>query len=92
MPDNILRFPSAFCRRRAGKYNAAGICGYSPFRVIDHCISIAAVTSDEHCAGIVNSGYYGTTNCYFNNDVYDVKEEEEGKGTFYLATDLTRLL
>lgn len=62
-----------------GKYNAAGICGYSPFKVIDHCISIAAVTSDEHCAGIVNSGYYGTTNCYFNNDVYDVKEEEEGK-------------
>lgn len=62
-----------------GKYNAAGICGYRPFQVIDHCISIAAVTSDEHCAGIVNSGYYGTTNCYFNNDVYDVKEEEEGK-------------
>ena len=62
-----------------GKYNEAGICGYSPFQVIDHCISIAAVTSDEHCAGIVNSGYYGTTNCYFNNDVYDVKEEEEGK-------------
>ena len=62
-----------------GKYNAAGICGYSPFQVIDHCISIAAVTSDEHCAGIVNSGYYGTTNCYFNNDVYDVKEEEEGQ-------------
>ena len=61
-----------------GKYNAAGICGYSPFQVIDHCISIAAVTSDEHCAGIVNSGYYGTTNCYFNNDVYDVKEEDEG--------------
>lgn len=59
--------------------SAAGICGYSPFQVIDHCISIAAVTSDEHCAGIVNSGYYGTTNCYFNNDVYDVKEEEEGK-------------
>ena len=26
-----------------GKYNAAGICGYSPFKVIDHCISIAAV-------------------------------------------------
>ena len=62
-----------------GKYNAAGICGYSPFQVIDHCISIAAVTSDEHCAGIVNSGYYGTSICYFNNDVYDVKEEEEGK-------------
>lgn len=62
-----------------GKYNAAGICGYSPFKVIDHCISIAAVTSDEDCAGIVNSGDYGTTNCYFNNDVYYVKEEEEGK-------------
>lgn len=59
--------------------SAAGICGYSPFKVIDHCISIAAVTSDEDCAGIVNSGDYGTTNCYFNNDVYDVKEEEEGK-------------
>lgn len=62
-----------------GKYNAAGICGYSPFKVIDHCISIAAVTSDKDCAGIVNSGDYGTTNCYFNNDVYDAKEEEEGK-------------
>ena len=62
-----------------GKDSAAGICGYSPFKVIDHCISIAVVTSDEHCAGIVNSGYYGTTNCYFNNDVYDAKEEEEGK-------------
>ena len=62
-----------------GKESAAGICGYSPFKVIDHCISIAAVTSDEDCAGIVNSGDYGTTNCYFNNDVYDVKEEEEGK-------------
>lgn len=62
-----------------GKYNAAGICGYSPFKVIDHCISIAAVTSDEDCAGIVSGGDYGTTNCYFNNDVYYVKEEEEGK-------------
>ena len=27
----------------------------------------------------MNSGDYGTTNCYFNNDVYYVKEEEEGK-------------
>ena len=62
-----------------GKDSAAGICGYSPFKVIDHCISIAAVTSDKDCAGIVNSGDYGTTNCYFNNDVYDAKEEEEGK-------------
>ena len=62
-----------------GKYKAAGICGYSPFKVIDHCISIAAVTSDKYCAGIVSGGDYGTTNCYFNNDVYYVKEEEEGK-------------
>lgn len=62
-----------------GKYNAAGICGYSPFKVIDHCISIAAVTSDKYCAGIVSGGDCGTTNCYFNNDVYYVKEEEEGK-------------
>ena len=62
-----------------GEYYAAGICGYSPSKVIDHCISIAAVTSDKDCAGIVNSGDYGTTNCYFNNDVCDVKEEEEGK-------------
>ena len=62
-----------------GKYNAAGICGYSQFKVIDHCISIAAVTSDKYCAGIVSGGDYGTTNCYFNNDVYYVKEEEEGK-------------
>ena len=62
-----------------GKDSAAGICGKSPSQVIDHCISIAAVTSGKDCAGIVNSGDYGTTNCYFNNDVYDVKEEEEGK-------------
>ncbi len=58
-----------------GKDSAAGICGYSPFEVIDHCISIAAVTSDKDCAGIVNSGDYGTTNCYFNNDICNVKDE-----------------
>lgn len=62
-----------------GRHAAAGICGNSPFKVIDHCISIAAIAGDEDRAGIVNSGDYGTTNCYFNNDVYDVKEEEEGK-------------
>ena len=27
----------------------------------------------------MSGGDYGTTNCYFNNDVYYVKEEEEGK-------------
>lgn len=62
-----------------GRSAAAGICGNSPFTVIDHCISIAAIAGDGDRAGIVYSGYYGTTNCYFNNDVYDVKEEEEGK-------------
>ncbi len=63
-----------------GKDSAAGICGYSPFKVIDHCISIAAVTSDKYCAGIVSGGDYGTTNCYFNNDVYYVKRRGKGKG------------
>lgn len=70
-----------------GKYNAAGICGYSPFRVIDHCISIAAVTSDEHCAGIVNSGDYGTTNCYFNNDICKADDKRNlGRTTLQLTS------
>lgn len=70
-----------------GKYNAAGICGYSPFRVIDHCISIAAVTSDEDCAGIVNSGDYGTTNCYFNNDICKADDEHNlGRTTLQLTS------
>lgn len=62
-----------------GRSAAAGICGNSPFQVIDHCISIAAIAGDGDRAGIVYSGDRGATNCYFNNDVYDVKEEEEGK-------------
>lgn len=62
-----------------GRSAAAGICGNSPFTVIDHCISIAAIAGDGDRAGIVYSGDRGATNCYFNNDVYDVKEEEEGK-------------
>lgn len=70
-----------------GKYNAAGICGYSPFQVIDHCISIAAVTSDEHCAGIVNSGDYGTTNCYFNNDICKADDKRNlGRTTLQLTS------
>ena len=60
-------------------HTAGGICGNSPFTVIDHCISIAAIAGDGDRAGIVYSGDRGATNCYFNNDVYDVKEEEEGK-------------
>lgn len=62
-----------------GRSAAAGICGNSPFTVIDHCISIAAIAGDGDRAGIVYSGDRGATNCYFNNDVYDVKEEEEGR-------------
>ena len=70
-----------------GKDSAAGICGYSPFKVIDHCISIAAVTSDEDCAGIVNSGDYGTTNCYFNNDVCNVEDKYQlGRSTQQLTS------
>ena len=70
-----------------GKYNAAGICGYSPFRVIDHCISIAAVTSDKDCAGIVNSGDYGTTNCYFNNDICKADDKRNlGRTTLQLTS------
>lgn len=70
-----------------GKDSAAGICGYSPFTVIDHCISIAAVTSDEDCAGIVNSGDYGTTNCYFNNDICKADDEHNlGRTTLQLTS------
>lgn len=70
-----------------GKDSAAGICGYSPFKVIDHCISIAAVTSDEDCAGIVNSGDYGTTNCYFNNDICKADDERNlGRTTLQLTS------
>lgn len=69
------------------KDSAAGICGYSPFKVIDHCISIAAVTSDEDCAGIVNSGDYGTTNCYFNNDICKTDDERNlGRTTLQLTS------
>lgn len=70
-----------------GEYYAAGICGYSPFKVIDHCISIAAVTSDKDCAGIVNSGDYSTTNCYFNNDICKADDERNlGRTTLQLTS------
>ena len=70
-----------------GKDSAAGICGYSPFEVIDHCISIAAVTSDKDCAGIVNSGDYGTTNCYFNNDICKADDKRNlGRTTLQLTS------
>lgn len=70
-----------------GKDSAAGICGKSPSQVIDHCISIAAVTSGKDCAGIVNSGDYGTTNCYFNNDICNVEDEYKlGRSTQQLTS------
>lgn len=70
-----------------GEYYAAGICGYSPSKVIDHCISIAAVTSGKDCAGIVNSGDYGTTNCYFNNDICKADDEcNLGRTTLQLTS------
>lgn len=70
-----------------GEYYAAGICGYSPFKVIDHCISIAAVTSDKDCAEIVNSGDYSTTNCYFNNDICKADDERNlGRTTLQLTS------
>ena len=70
-----------------GKDSAAGICGYSPFKVIDHCISIAAVTSDEDCAGIVNSGDSGATNCYFNNDICKADDKHNlGRTTLQLTS------
>ena len=70
-----------------GEYYAAGICGYSPFKVIDHCISIAAVTSDKDCAGIVNSGDYGTTDCYFNNDICKADDKRNlGRTTLQLTS------
>lgn len=70
-----------------GKDSAAGICGKSPSQVIDHCISIAAVTSGKDCAGIVNSGDYGTTNCYFNNDICKADDERNlGRTTLQLTS------
>lgn len=70
-----------------GKDSAAGICGKSPSQVIDHCISIAAVTSGKDCAGIVNSGDYGTTNCYFNNDICKADDEHNlGRTTLQLTS------
>lgn len=70
-----------------GKYNAAGICGYSPFTVIDHCISIAAIAGDGDRAGIVYSGDRGATNCYFNNDICKADDERNlGRTTLQLTS------
>ena len=59
--------------------SAAGICGRSgAVGGINHCISIATIDITENngnLAGITNSNDYGVTNCYFNNDICNVKDE-----------------
>lgn len=70
-----------------GRDAAAGICGKSPFKVIDHCISIAAIAGDGDRAGIVHSGDSDATNCYFNNDICNVEDEYElGRSTQQLTS------
>ena len=70
-----------------GRHAAAGICGNSPFIVIDHCISIAAIAGDGDRAGIVHSGDSGATNCYFNNDICNVEDEYKlGRSTQQLTS------
>ena len=79
MLDKILRFPSAFCRRRAGKFCGRNLSRFGvSIDVINHCISIATIDTaenDAYLAGITNSQDYGVTNCYFNNDVCNVEEK-----------------
>lgn len=68
-------------------YAAAGICGDSAFNVIDHCISIATVASGGNRAGIVSTGDYGTTNCYFNSDICNVEDAHKlGRSTLQLTS------
>lgn len=70
-----------------GRHAAAGICGNSPFKVIDHCISIAAIAGDGDRAGIVHSGDSGATNCYFNNDICNVEDAYKlGRTTLQLTS------
>lgn len=59
-----------------GGSGTAGICGVGG--TMDHCISIGTITGDNR-AGISIGGEHNAENCYFNSDVCDVKEEEEGK-------------
>ena len=70
-----------------GRSAAAGICGNSPFTVIDHCISIAAIAGDGDRAGIVYSGDSGATNCYFNKDICKTDDERNlGHSTLQLTS------
>lgn len=65
-----------FAGKVQGGSGTAGICGVGG--TMDHCISIGTITGDNR-AGISIGGEHNAENCYFNSDVCDVKEEEEGK-------------
>lgn len=68
-----------------GEYYAAGICGYSG--AIDHCISIGNVKGNGELAGISNSGDPDSENCYFNNDICNVKDDcDLGHSTLQLTS------
>lgn len=70
-----------------GEHYAAGICGYSPLKVIDHCISIGNVKGNGELAGISNSGDPDPENCYFNNDICNVKDDcDLGHSTLQLTS------
>ena len=70
-----------------GRHAAAGICGNSPFKVIDHCISIATIAGDGDRAGIVHSGDSDATNCYFNNNICNVEDVYKlGRTTLQLTS------
>lgn len=75
-----------------GSHAAAGICGMSGAVVgsIKHCISIATIDTagnDAYLAGITNSGDSDATNCYFNNDICNVKDEYNlGRTTLQLTS------
>ena len=72
--------------------SAAGICGRSGavVDIINHCISIATIDTagnDAYLAGITNSQDYGVTNCYFNNDICNVKDDGDlGHSTLQLTS------
>ena len=68
-----------------GKNSAAGICGKSG--TIDYCISIGNVKGNGELAGISNNGDPGSENCYFNNDICNVKDDcDLGHSTLQLTS------
>ena len=68
-----------------GKNSAAGICGKSV--TIDYCISIGNVKGNGELAGISNNGDPGSENCYFNNDICNVKDDcDLGHSTLQLTS------